>query len=496
MIVLGNRFFVGPRLRLAPTQNREIKLTGKIMMKKIQVRKDWIVTLLLACFMLAMTGSVSAAAKARATSSATSQDSVLPLEEVQRFSTTISHIKNFYVEPIEDKKLFEDAIRGMLTGLDPHSNYLNKEEFADLKVSTSGEYGGLGIEITMDDGYVKVISPLDDTPAQLAGIKAGDLIVKIDGKPVKGMTLREAVKHMRGKAGKSIKLTIMRKKAKKNPLVFKLVRKMIHIRTVKSKLYDKTFGYIRISHFQSPTAKDLYRAVKKLKKQAGGKLQGVILDLRNNPGGLLDSAIDISDSFLNVKQDEKQLIVFTKGRAPGSEYEAHATPGDLVKGAPIVILINEGSASGSEIVAGALQDHKRGIVVGTKSFGKGSVQTVLPLDEEHGLKLTTARYYTPKGRSIQADGIKPDIVVEALQLSEVEDAVAKELSITEADLQGHLENDKHKPSMTKNKKGKHANQDKAEMRLIDKKLAKKDYQLFEALNILKGLSILHHHHPK
>lgn len=436
---------------------------------------------------------VFAAPQAHSARAASQDNSALPIDEVQRFSTTISHIKNFYVEPVDDKKLFEDAIRGMLTGLDPHSNYLNKEEFKDLKVSTSGKYGGLGIEITMEDGYVKVISPLDDTPAYIAGIKPGDLIVKIDGKPVKGMSLRQAVKQMRGLAGQSIKLTVVRKSAKKNPIIFKLVRKMIKIRTIKGKLFDKDYGYIRVSHFQSPTAKDLMLEVNKLQKKAGGKLRGVVLDLRNNPGGLLDSAIDISDAFIHAKSSQKKLLVFTKGRAPGSEYEAHATAGDVIQGAPIVVLINEGSASGSEIVAGALQDHKRGIIIGTQSFGKGSVQTVLPLDEHHGMKLTTARYYTPLGRSIQAHGIKPDIVVEEMKFSDVNNDVQKELGVHEADLTGHLEN--HEDSKETSQKVEAPSAAKAvsdePASSADKKLAKSDYQLYQALNLLKGLAILH-----
>ncbi len=443
---------------------------GKVMRKCLNVLT---ICLLAACVPM---GASYAKLSPHAVAASSKEKNKLPLEDVQRFSTTISHIKNFYVEPVDDKDLFEDAIRGMLKGLDPHSAYLDKDEFNDLKVSTNGEYGGLGIEISQEDGYVKVVSPIDDTPAAKAGIEAGDLIVKVDNKPIKGMSLKQAVKLMRGKAGAPIKLTVIRKKTKK-PLVFNLKREIIQIRTVKAKLYDKKYGYVRISHFQSPTAGLLEKEVMKLRHKAGGKLSGLVLDLRNNPGGLLDSAIKISDFFVHDSKLNNKLLVYTKGRAPGSEYQAHATAGDIIKGAPIVILINEGSASGSEIVAGALQDHKRAVVIGTKSFGKGSVQTVLPLDEHHGMKLTTARYYTPKGRSIQAHGITPDIVVESMKVADVDNEVDKELSLKEADLQGHLAHESKKDEGIMNS---------AE----DKKLAKSDYQLYQALNILKGLAIL------
>jgi len=406
-------------------------------------------------------------------------DSMLPLKDVQRFTTAISQIKNFYVEDVEDEDLFEDAIRGMLEGLDPHSSYLDEDEFADLRATTSGKFGGLGIEVTMEDGYVRVISPIDDTPAHKAGVKAGDLIARIDDTPVKGLTLRDAVKLMRGKKGEKIEITILREGETK-PLDFTIIRDIITIQSVKSHMLDENFGYVRISHFQSPTASDFSKAVRRLNKKSKQKLQGIVLDLRNNPGGLLDSAIAISDALIhNDQKGEEELIVYTKGRLPGSEFIAKASPGDILKNIPIVVLINEGSASGSEIVAGALQDHNRAVILGTTSFGKGSVQTVLPLGSDRGLKLTTALYYTPEGRSIQAQGIVPDIIIENLDVKQ-SDSEPKWYELKESDLRGHLANG------NKSKKGKKR---KGE---VETKVPtpEKDYQLYEAYNLLKGLSVL------
>jgi len=402
----------------------------------------------------------------------------LPLEDVQRFSTAISQIKNFYVKPVKDSDLFEDAIRGMLVGLDPHSAYLDESEFQDLHVSTKGKFGGLGIEVTMTKGLIKVISPIDDTPAFKAGIKAGDYIIRIDSKPIKDMTLREAVDLMRGKVGSKIKLTIIRKNVVK-PIVVNITRAIIQIKSVKSRVIDDYYGYIRISHFQGPTSDDVVKAVAKLKKETKGKLKGLIIDLRNNPGGLLDSAIEVSDAFIdNASKSKDKKIVFTKGRLPGSEFTAIANPGDILKNKPIIVLINEGSASGSEIVAGALKDNHRAIIVGQKSFGKGSVQTILPLSGNRGIKLTTALYYTPSGKSIQAEGITPDILIKALNIPE--DKAEKTLydRISEADLKGHLANgnDKDKKKATR-----------APDTNPDKKLVHTDYQLYEAVNLLKGL---------
>lgn len=403
----------------------------------------------------------------------------IPLEDVQRFSNAITQIKHYYVKPTKNKKIFDQAIQGMLQGLDPHSSYLDEDAYKALQSSTHGEFGGLGIEVTMEKGLIKVISPLDDTPAAKAGVKPGDYIVRIDNSPIIGITLKEAVKKMRGKPGESISIVILRKGEKK-PIKLSIVRENIQVKSVKSKLIENKFAYIRVSQFQSSSAKNMVEAVNNLKKEAGGKLSGLILDLRNNPGGLLDSAIEISDAFIdNNKKGKDEIIVYTKGRSPGSKFVATASPGDLINGAPIVVLINGGSASGSEIVAGALKDNKRGLLLGTKTFGKGSVQTVLPLDDKTGIKLTTAFYYTPSGTSIQAKGISPDIIVENISIPKKDDDdIPKITGLSEADLKGHL--------ITKlDKKGK-------PIKKVQKKksdLIHKDYQLHEALNILKGISI-------
>ena len=400
----------------------------------------------------------------------------IPLEDVQRFSTAISQIKKYYVKSTDDKKLFDNAIQGMLSGLDPHSAYLDEEAFKELQASTSGEFGGLGIEVTMEDGVVKVITPLDDTPAYKAGIKAGDYIVKLGKKPVQGLSLKEAVKLMRGKKGSTLDITVYRKGAKK-PLTFTIVRDVIAVKSVKSKLLDKDYGYIRITHFQALTARDMRNALEHLQQQSGGKLKGLVLDLRNNPGGLLDSAIQISDAFIhNDKKGKEELIVYTEGRLKGSKFTAVANPGDMLNEAPIVVLINGGSASGSEIVAGALKDNKRALLLGTKSFGKGSVQTVLPLDGKRGIKLTTALYFTPAGTSIQAKGITPDIIVEHVEIPKKEKT--KFPAFTEADLNGHLQNG--------NKKGKKVSKKKAKS---SQDLIYSDYQLYSALSILKGMAL-------
>ena len=408
----------------------------------------------------------------------------IPLEDVQRFSTAINQIKNYYVKPVKNTKLFDNAIQGMLTGLDPHSTYLDENAFKELQTSTRGEFGGLGIEVTMEKGVIKVIAPIDDTPAAKADIHAGDYIIKLDNKPVQGMTLKEAVALMRGKRGSEITLVIIRKGESK-PLTKILVRDSIKIKSVKSQLIDDRFGYVRLSHFQSRTADNMIKAVEKLKKEAGGKIDGLILDLRNNPGGLLDSAIEASDAFINNDlKGKEELIVYTEGRLPNSKFTAKASPGDIINNAPIIVLINGGSASGSEIVAGALKDNKRAVLMGTKSFGKGSVQTVLPLDGKTGIKLTTALYYTPAGTSIQAKGITPDIIVENLKIPKPnqETGAVNTLGLSEADLSGHLENGNKKVSKSNNNKQKKPG-------LSSKDLVHKDYQLNEALNVLKAMTI-------
>ena len=403
----------------------------------------------------------------------------LPLQELRTFSDIFANIKSNYVEPVEDKELLENAIRGMLSGLDPHSAYLDPEDYKELQVGTTGEFGGLGIEVGMEDGFVKVIAPIDDTPAQRAGIVAGDLIIRLDDTPVKGLTLKDAVEIMRGEPDTDIVLTIVREGLDK-PLKIKITRAIIKVTSVKHRLLDPGFGYVRITQFQSNTSENLLDAIDKLKQENDGPLQGLVLDLRNNPGGVLSAAVDVADAFL-----EKGLIVYTKGRAADSEVEFKATPKDVLDKAPLVVLINVGSASASEIVAGALQDHHRAVIMGSKSFGKGSVQTVLPMKNGAALKLTTARYYTPSGRSIQAEGIVPDIKLERVKVTALEQS--EFAPVKEADLAGHLENGE-------GQKGKGGAQD--EQQTDEEKRAQllnEDYQLYEALNLLKGIQILKQH---
>jgi len=400
------------------------------------------------------------------------EPSPLPLEDLRVFTEVFEKIKNDYVETRTDEELIEYAIGGMLTSLDPHSAFLNEEAFGELQVGTSGQFGGLGIEISMEDGFVKVVSPIDDTPAERAGMKAGDLIIRLDDQTVKGMSLSDAVKVMRGEPGSDIELTVVREGVDK-PLKITITRAIIRVTSVKSRTLEEGFGYVRITQFQSRTGDNLAEAISKLKDE-NKSLKGLVLDLRNNPGGVLNAAVAVSDAFIN-----KGLIVYTEGRTSDSDNKFHATTGDLIKGAPLIVLINGGSASASEIVAGALQDHKRAAILGTQSFGKGSVQTILPMNNGTAVKITTARYFTPNGRSIQAEGIVPDIKVEPLKVSA---ATEKPLGrIKEADLSGHLSN-----GNGEKKKDKQAKKDAEE-----KPLSEKDFQLYEALNLLKGMNILH-----
>ncbi|MCB2428173.1 S41 family peptidase [Methylophaga pinxianii] len=398
----------------------------------------------------------------------------LPIDDLRAFSEIFGRIKSSYVEPVEDKELLENAIRGMLSGLDPHSAYLDLGEFKDLREGTSGEFGGLGIEVSMEDGFVKVVAPIDETPAAEAGVKSGDLIIRLDDTPVKGLSLAEAVDIMRGEPGSKIVLTIIREGADK-PLKLELTRAIIKVKSVRTETLESGYGYVRISTFQSPTGENLRDAINQLKTDNGGKLNGLVLDLRNNPGGVLDAAVEVSDAFLN-----KGMIVYTDGRIEDSDQKFHAKPGDMLNGAPIVVLVNGGSASASEIVAGALQDHKRAVILGTKTFGKGSVQTVMPLTNETAVKMTTARYYTPSGRSIQADGIEPDIKLDALQISAAEDNGFQPLR--EVDLSRHLENGLLEEA-EKSETSSAEEEDK-------QPLALRDYPLSQALNLLKGMSIM------
>ncbi len=403
--------------------------------------------------------------------------SEIPLEDLRVFTEVFTRLKKDYVEPVEDKALLESAIQGMLAGLDPHSAYLNAEAYKELRIGTTGEFGGLGIEVGMEDGFVKVVSPIDDTPAQRAGVHAGDLIIRLDDTPVKGLTLNDAVKIMRGKPGTDITLTIVREGEQK-PLKITITRDVIRVRSVKNRLLEDGFGYVRISHFQANTNQFVREAVSSLRKDSGGELKGLVLDLRNNPGGVLNAAVEISDAFLT-----KGLIVYTEGRVADSKLRFNANPDDVLKGAPLVVLVNGGSASASEIVAGALQDHRRAVIMGEKTFGKGSVQTIIPMPNESAVKFTTARYYTPAGRSIQAEGIVPDIALGNMKLAAQE---APEVErVKEADLSRHLENENGEGAEVRTqpqakKKTGEANTD----------LARTDYPLYEALNLLKGLQIL------
>ncbi|MGM0766468.1 MAG: S41 family peptidase [Pseudomonadota bacterium] len=391
----------------------------------------------------------------------------LPLEDLRKFTEVFSRIKDAYVEEVDDRKLLESAIKGMLSELDPHSTYLAPKDYEQLEESTSGEFGGLGIEVGMEDGFVKVISPIDDTPAQKAGVQAGDLIIKLGDKPVKGMSLEEAVKLMRGKPGTVLSLTIMRE-GESAPIVIDVERAVIKVTSIKSRLIDNGYGYVRITQFQADTGTQFVDTLKTLEEDYGQDLDGLIIDLRNNPGGILQAAVEASDALL-----DEGLIVYTEGRIQSSRLRFNAKAGDMMEGTPIVVLINGGSASASEILAGALQDHQRAVVMGTQSFGKGSVQTVIPLDETHAIKMTTARYYTPDGRSIQAKGIKPDIEVKPAELQELDG----QPFFTEADLSGHLDSQSE-------------GEDAASEEAQNASAAERDYQLRSALNLLKGLRIL------
>ncbi|WP_417567638.1 S41 family peptidase [Marinobacter sp.] len=394
----------------------------------------------------------------------------LPLEDLRKFTEVFSRIKDAYVEEVDDRQLLESAIKGMLSDLDPHSTYLAPKDYEDLEESTSGEFGGLGIEVGIENGFVKVIAPIDDTPADKAGVEAGDLIIKLDEKPVKGMSLEEAVKLMRGKPGTTLTLTIMRE-GETGPIEIKVERDIIKVTSVKSRMLENGYGYVRITQFQADTGSQFRDALGKLEDQLGQDLDGLIIDLRNNPGGVLQAAVESADVLL-----DEGLIVYTEGRIQSSRLRFSARAGDVIEGTPIVVLINGGSASASEILAGALQDHERAVIMGTQSFGKGSVQTVIPLDETHAIKMTTARYYTPNGRSIQATGVKPDIEVRPAELTELD----SKPFFTEADLSGHLEG--------KNEKQQDSSNAQAEDETTS--LVNKDYQLRSALNLLKGIRIL------
>ena len=425
----------------------------------------------------------------------------LPIDELRTFAEVFGKIKSDYVEPVEDKKLINEALNGMLSGLDPHSTFLDKDSFKDLEQGTSGEFGGLGIEVGMEDGFVLVISPIEDTPAYNAGLKSGDLIMKLDSTAVKGLTLNEAVKLMRGKPGSSIILQVFRKGID-SPFDLKVTRAQIKTKSVKAKLIEPKYAYIRVTQFQERTGEDLAIALKKLRAENKFAFNGIILDIRNNPGGLLNSSVAVSAAFLK----EGDLVVYTEGRAPDSKMNLTTSPENFVKNdpdknnflkdlpvdikdTPMVVLINNGSASASEIVAGALQDHKRALIVGTRSFGKGSVQSILPMMNGTAIKLTTARYFTPNGRSIQAKGIEPDVIVE--------DGM-ENLAIREVDLNNRLSNPEDartkskeaKPDLKEVKDGPTGDGPEALRNFKPTKFGgENDKQFIEALNILKGIDL-------
>jgi carboxyl-terminal processing protease len=426
----------------------------------------------------------------------------LPIDDLRVFAEVFGKVKSDYVEPVEDKKLINEALTGMLQGLDPHSTFMDADAYKDLQAGTQGEFGGLGIEVTMEDGLVKVVTPIEDSPAYKAGLKSGDLIMKLDDAQVRGLTLNDAVKKMRGTPGTDITLTVLRKDVDK-PLSFTLKRDIIKSKSVKSKLVEKDYGYVRISQFQEHTGEDLARALLSISKENKAPLKGFVLDLRNNPGGLLDAAVGVSAAFL----PKNDLVVYTEGRVADSKMQLHATPSDYArrskmdylkdlpaeyKKVPMVVIVNAGSASASEIVAGALQDHKRATILGIQSFGKGSVQTILPMNNGSAIKLTTARYFTPNGRSIQAKGIVPDTIVE--------DGSDQSFRLHEADLDRHLSNptDNGTEASKKTSAAQKA-ADEAAKKLNEAKYAepkgpieptsKDDFQFVQAMNSLKGLPV-------
>lgn len=391
------------------------------------------------------------------------EDGGLPLDELRTFAEVLDRIRSAYVEQVDDRTLLENAIEGMLSRLDPHSSYLDAEAYRSLQEATAGEFGGVGLEVDQHDGLVRVIAPMDSTPAHTAGLLPGDLILRIDDQPVRGMSLNEAVNAMRGAPGTEVHLTIRREDVP-DPIELSLTRALIEVPSISHEMLKPGFGYIRIAQFQNRTGDDLMRAVAQLDVDAAPEgLQGLILDLRNNPGGVLQAAVAVTDAFLDSGQ-----IVYTEGRLANAQVSYSASEGDIARDVPLVVLINAGSASAAEIVAGALQDHGRALVVGTPSFGKGSVQTILPLTDERAIKLTTALYYTPRGQSIQAHGIVPDIHVERATVVPTTDLRIRR----EVDLPRHLHGDPE------------ATEDDSLRTTVD------DHQIVEALNILRALHVL------
>jgi carboxyl-terminal processing protease len=398
----------------------------------------------------------------------TAAEGLLPLDELRTFTRAYDHVRTSYVEEVSDSKMLEYAIKGLIAELDPHSAYLDKEAYAELQATTSGEFGGVGLEVGMDEGSIKVITPLDGSPSQKVGIKPGDIIVRIDDQSMKGKTLTDATRLMRGPKDTPIKMSLMRK-GTEEPIEVVVVRDLIHVQSVIVKPIADEYLYIRIAQFQTNTGRDFNDRLRENLKLYP-KTRGLVLDLRNNPGGVLQASIDVADAFL-----DSGIVVYTRGRMENSSLSYTATPGDLTNGLPLVVLINSGSASASEIVAGALQDHKRAIIMGTRSFGKGSVQTVIPITEDRAIKLTTALYYTPNGRSIQAKGIEPDVRLERMSTGVVQKA-----PLAEADLAGHINN----------QDGQEIGSGSREREAIMGDDTLKDNQVLDAINLLKGLHIL------
>ena len=421
------------------------------------------------CIAFALASALGSAAFAQPVAPA-AQPLPLPLEEVRIFAEALDNIRNAYVEPIDDKTLLEYAIKGMLSGLDPHSAYLNSEDYDSLQETTTGEFGGLGIEVGEENGFIKVITPIDDSPAQRAGILPGDLIVEIDGRPLVEMQIDDAVELMRGEVGTPIVLGIMRE-GEPEPLEITLVRDIIAVASVRHRELEPGFAYLRISQFKVNTGEEVLKALAAI-KAAQPNLQGLVLDLRNNPGGILQASVEVVDAFVSSGR-----IVYTQGRNAQTEMEFFATPEDPSEGVPVVVLINSGSASAAEIVAGALQDHGRAVIMGTRSFGKGSVQSVMQIAENRAIKLTTSLYFTPEGRSIQAQGIQPDILIEEGLVTRT----TGRTGYTEADLAGHLRNGNDLDDI---------NNDVRAAEVTAEQVVSADYQLQEALTLLRGLSIL------
>ncbi len=395
----------------------------------------------------------------------------IPDQDVERLARAVDAIQRYYIKPVSDSTLLADAIRGMVSHLDPHSSFLDKEDLDELQTTVSGEFVGIGVELTTEKGLLKVISPIDGSPAAKAGMKPGDYIIKINNKLVQDMSLRDAINRIKGKIGTPVTLTILRKGENK-PLNLVVMREKVQMHAVTSKMLAPGYAYIRVALFQGQVAPEVRAAIEKLKVQSGGKLSGLVLDLRGNPGGLLDASADVVDLFLDDTSKYKNLIVYTKGRVKTSDVSFYAHAGDIIKGVPIVVLINGGSASASEITAGALQDYQRAIIMGTRSFGKGSVQTVIPIGPHSAIKLTTALYYTPAGREIQARGIEPNVIVPEMSVNDKKTSGG--LDLDEANYDDHIKNHDAAAEEKSDKKE-------------DATLAKDDYQLYQALMMLQGM---------